>query len=288
MKKCIILNAGSETRRSLREGLGEVSSVWYKTKRMGLHLQGGTATFLYKNLPVDWSDSFVFTRLRATDQHFCGILYDYFSLRGIPANDPINKSYAYSAEKISQMLTLSLNGLPIPETFIFREESFKMNRAYFEEHISFPCVYKTDGSKGRNVHYVTNWAELEALVLKKKPQVLALVQPFIENEFDTRTIVVYGEIQGSIKRARTHGYLNNIAQGAIPTPYELTSEATRIAIESAKVCGIDLAGVDMIHTPEGPVVIEVNKSPQVKGFESVQSFKVFTRAGEIMKKKFME
>ncbi len=285
--KCIILNAGTETRRAFKEGLGDLPYERYSTKYMALHIrETGTPHFLYKNKTVDWDEACVFTRLRSNDQQFCGILYDYFIHKKIPANDPINHSYFQSAEKISQMLLLTLAGIRIPETFIFREESFLANQSYIEAHLSFPCIYKTDGSKGRNVQYVETIEDLRTLIAKKKAHALALIQPFIPNTFDTRTIVAFGEILGSIKRTRTHGYLNNIAQGAIATTYVLDKDTCIVAKKSAEICSIDVAGVDIIHTEDGPMVLEVNKSPQVAGFEKVHNFKVFSKVALLMQKKF--
>jgi ribosomal protein S6--L-glutamate ligase len=254
---------------------------------MALHIQkDGQPFFIYKNKPIDWSDAFVFTRLRSSDQHFCGSIYDYLRHHHIPVNDPINHSYVHSAEKISQMLMLTLAGIRVPETIIFREESFAKNRAYIEEHLTFPLIYKTDGSQGRNVHFVKTIEELDALISKKRERVLALVQPFIENTFDTRTITAFGEVLGSIKRERNSGYLNNVAQGATVSAYNLNDTEKDIALRSAKACGIDLAGVDIIHTETGPVVIEVNKSPQVTGFESVHGFKVFEKIAGMLREKY--
>ncbi len=288
-KKCILLNTGTKTRHAFIEGLGGLPHERYNTKSMVLHIQkDGGPLFVYRNNPIDWTGACVFTRLRATDQQFCGILYDYFNHHNIPASDPINHSYVNSAEKISQMLLLALADIRIPETIIFREESFTKNQKYIEEHCTFPLIYKTDGSQGRNVHFVETMDELLKLVANKKPQVLGLIQPFIENDFDTRTIVAFGEVLGSMKRARKNGHLNNIAQGATAESYTLKSDETDVAIRSAEVCGIDIAGVDIIHTDAGPVVLEVNKSPQIRGFESVHPFKVFTKSAENMLKKFSQ
>ena len=242
--------------------------------------------FVYKNNLIDFIDSYVFMRLRGTDPHFCGMMYAYFAHHNIPVNDPINHSHQYSAEKISQMLFLSLGGIRIPETIIFREESYVTNRDYILAHSVFPLVYKTDGSKGRDVHIAHTISELDTLVQNKRPHRLALIQPFIENTFDTRTLVAFDEILGSIKRTRTGGYLNNIAQGATASLMELSDAEKVVAQTASKVCGIDFGGVDMIHTPEGPIVLEVNKSPQTSGFESVHHFKVFTKIAELMQKRF--
>ncbi len=284
--KVIFLNAGTETRKAFLLGIGDTPHTWYHTKNIALHISSANeVTFVRRNKPIDWTGARVFTRLRGTDNQFCGILYDYFAHHHIPANDPINHSYENSAEKISQMPLLALHGIRIPETFIFREESYARNQAYIEERLTFPVVFKTDGSRGRNVHFAENVEELRRLVATKRPEVLALVQPFIENTFDTRTIVAFGEVLGSIKRTRTSGYLNNIAQGALPEVYTLTDAEKAVAIHAAHVCGIDVAGVDMIHTPEGPIILEINKSPQIHGFESVNGFKVFEKIARLMMEK---
>ena len=281
--KVIFLNAGTETRKAFLAGIGDTPYKWYHTKNIALHISAkGEVIFLRKNKQIDWTGARVFTRLRGSDNQFCGILYDYFAYHHIPASDPINRSYENSAEKISQMSLLAMNGIRVPESFIFREESYAKNQAYIEEHLTFPLVYKTDGSRGRNVHFVENVEELRALIAKKQPEILALVQPFIPNTFDTRTIVAFGEVLGSIKRTRTTGYLNNIAQGAVPEVYTLTDVEKEVAIRSAQICGTDVAGVDMIHTEEGPIVLEVNKSPQIHGFESVHHFKVFEKIAHLM------
>lgn len=285
-KTCILLNAGTKTRKAFVEGLGETRLKRYQTPRLALHITSeGAPLFLHRNKAIDWNGACVYTRLCGTDEQFCGILYDYFLHKNIPANDPIHSSYTHSAEKISQMLKLALNGIPIPESFIVREESFAKNLAYIESHTTFPLIYKTDGRQGEQVFYVESREELQNHIEKKRASELALIQPFIENTFDTRTIVAFGEILGTIKRTRTHGYLNNVSQGATAERYELTDSEKLIALNAASVCGIDVAGVDMIHTGNGPVVLEVNKSPQVHGFESVYDFKVFSRVASIMMRK---
>lgn len=279
----ILLNVGTKTRKAFVAGLNGAPYRRYKTKRIMLHIEkSGEVHFLSRNNRINFTNTSVFTRLRATDQHFCGMLNEYFAHHGIEANDPIQLSYPNSAEKISQMLLLALKDIPIPESYIFREESFEANREYIASHLAFPAVFKIDGSQGKNVQIVHSFTELERAVAQKPRYLLALVQPFIENTFDTRTLVAYGEVLGSISRTRTKGYLNNIAQGAIPERYELTDAEKKIAVRAAQVCRIDFGGVDMIHTDEGPVVLEVNKSPQIAGFESVHDFKVFTKLAEIM------
>jgi RimK family alpha-L-glutamate ligase len=282
----IVLNTGTSTREDFKKGIPNSPLASYRTKEMMLHLDArGSQTFFYQNTPTSLHANYVFLRLRATDAHFCGMIVEYLAHNRIPTNDPVHHSYPHSAEKISQMMLLSLNGIRIPETYVFREEAFEANADYLIAHLQFPLVFKVDGSKGRNVKILNSFEELRSEMYAKHQHRLAIVQPFIENTFDTRTLVFEGEILGSISRTRTTGYLNNISQGAIPARYELSEAEKTIAREAAKACRIDFGGVDMIHTEEGPVVLEVNKSPQVGGFQSVYDFKVFTKIAELIAKK---
>jgi len=270
-QKIIILNAGTKTRRAFSAGLETATLEKRKTKEMILHIKNDLSiTYLGNNTPISFSNSYVFTRLRASDAHFCGMLYEHLEAMGIAASDPINTSFAFSEEKIAQMPRLARALIPIPETIIAREESFIKNEAYILEHITFPLVYKTDGSQGNNVHKVETLAELKQHISAKKKHQLFLLQQLIPNTFDTRTIVAFGKVLGSIKRTAQHGqFLNNVAKGADVEMYTLTKEEEEIAVRAAQVNNIDFGGVDMIHTIGGPVILEVNKSPQIRGFEKV-------------------
>lgn len=270
MKKIILLNAGSRTRNAFAQGVTKSELITLRSKEMIAHMSSNHVVFLNKGVPVDFTDAYVFTRLRASDAHFCGILYEHFEANRIKASDPINASFKASEEKISEMPRLVRANIPIPDTIIAREESYALNKQYILEHISFPLVYKTDGSQGKNVHKVNSLDALEALIGTKDPHELFILQELIPNTFDTRTLVAYGTILGSIKRSAKDGnFHNNVAQGGVVENYELTSEEKQIAINACAVCKIDFGGVDIIHTHDGPVVLEVNKSPQIKGFEKI-------------------
>lgn len=278
-----LLNAKSKIRAEFTEQWDKGTFQHFHTRNILLHIDvSSTPHFIYRNSPIFFHDTYVFTQLRGTDQTFCGMLYDYFNFHSISTNDPINHSYKSSSGKTAQMLRFALHKVPIPESFILREESFKRNVEYLKNALRFPAVCKIDGSKGRNVTYIASWTELVAYMNTKRPRVRVLIQPFIPNTFDTRTIVAYNQILGSIQRTRKGGYLNNIAQGARASRYVLTKEEQEIARIATSVSGVDVGGIDMIHTENGPVVLEVNKSPQIAGFESVHQFSVFKKIAELI------
>ncbi len=120
------------------------------------------------------------------------------------------------------------------------------------------------------MHKVDSLEELEQRIAQKEPTELFMIQTLIPNTFDTRTLVVYGKILGTIKRTAKKGvFLNNVSQGASVEEYTLTPEEAELAIQAVRVTGVDFGGVDIIHTEAGPYILEVNKSPQIKGFESI-------------------
>jgi len=287
-KKCILLNPNRDTTAAFTEHFGQkIPLESYRTKEILMHLHPThEVSFLSGSKLISFADAYVFLRMRGNDTHFCGMITEFLHHNNILTNDPIHAIYKNSASKITQMLMLTLASIPTPPTIIFREESFMACRTYIESWATFPLVYKTGGRRGEHVHVVHTMSELETRVREKKPYRLALIQPFIPNTFDTRTLVAYGEVLGTIKRTRTNGYLNNVSQGAVPSEYTLTDAEKQLAINAARVCRIDFAGVDMIHTNDGPIVLEVNKSPQVRGFNSVYKGNVLKDVARIIENKF--
>jgi ribosomal protein S6--L-glutamate ligase len=161
-------------------------------------------------------------------------------------------------------------GVPIPKTIIAREEGYRDNREHILAALSFPLVFKLDGSQGNRVHKINSAEELDSAVAMKPKYERFLLQELVPNTFDTRTLVAYGTILGSIKRIGAPGsFLNNVSKGADVEKHELSETETALAIKACAATRIDFGGVDMIKTDTGYVVIEVNKSPQIAGFERV-------------------
>jgi RimK family alpha-L-glutamate ligase len=291
MKKIILLNAGTKTRESFSSGVCEsVPLECYKTKETILHISSDLRiSFLHSQKEIDFTNSYVFTRVRSHDELFTGIIYEHLKANNIKASDAINISFKDSGEKIAQMPRLARANIQIPNTIIAREESYQTNKQYILDNITFPLVYKTDGNKGEAVFKVDTLEELENHISQKKPKVLFLLQELIPNTFDTRTLVAYKNILGTIKRTADDGaFLNNVSQGGIADTYTLTKEEGEVAIKATEAVGQDFGGVDIIHTPNGPIVLEVNKAPQISGFESIHGEQtVFKQIAQLIQKTFL-
>ena len=109
-----------------------------------------------------------------------------------------------------------------------------------------------------------------------------VIQPFIAeaNGVDLRVLVVGAEAVAAMKRSAPPGeFRANIHKGASGEAVTLPDEYTRLAIAAASALELEIAGVDLLQTNEGPIVLEVNPSP---GFEELESVTGTDIAGAII------
>lgn len=240
--------------------------------------------FIHDNKMLDFKDTYVFSRFHIIDTSFTGILHEYLKNKNIPFGNPINTIFDEASDKIAQMPRLALAKIPIPETFIVRLEAYENNAAYIHEHVTFPIICKTNGRKGSEVHLIKSIDELKTYIAALPEKTRFLIQEYIANTFDVRVIVAFGKILGAIKRTSENSFLNNLSQGGQAFHHTLTQEEQDLAIRATKATHLDIGGVDIIHKNEKPVILEVNRSPGVLGFESVhKGEKVFSKIAKIIK-----
>lgn len=97
-----------------------------------------------------------------------------------------------------------------------------------------------------------------------------IAQEFIKESAgtDIRVFVVDGKIIGSMKRQGKEGeFRSNLHRGGTASLIELTDEEENVALRAAKAMGLGVAGVDLIQSKKGPLVLEVNSSPGLEGIE---------------------
>jgi ribosomal protein S6--L-glutamate ligase len=97
-----------------------------------------------------------------------------------------------------------------------------------------------------------------------------LIQNFIEEAQgnDYRAIVVGGQVVAAMMRSAGAGeFRSNLHRGGSAVGVLLDPVYAETAVRAADVLGLNIAGVDMLPTPEGPMVLEVNSSPGLEGIE---------------------
>jgi ribosomal protein S6--L-glutamate ligase len=101
-------------------------------------------------------------------------------------------------------------------------------------------------------------------------QARVIIQEFIKEAggADIRVLVVDGHVVGAMKRQGKEGeFRSNLHRGGTASIIELTDEEENAAIKAAKVMGLGVAGVDLLQSSRGPLILEVNSSPGLEGIE---------------------
>ncbi len=97
-----------------------------------------------------------------------------------------------------------------------------------------------------------------------------IAQEFIKEAggADIRAFIVDGKVVGAMKRQGKKGeFRSNLHRGGSATIIELSDEEERTALKAARAMGLGIAGVDMLQSSKGPLVLEVNSSPGLEGIE---------------------
>lgn len=122
----------------------------------------------------------------------------------------------------------------------------------------------------------------------KSVQTNILVQEFIKeaNGQDIRCFVVNGKVVASMQRQAEKGeFRANIHQGGKASKIKITSEERKLAIKAAKILDLPVAGVDIIRSNKGPLLLEVNSSPGLEGIENATGLDVANIMIEAIEKK---
>ena len=181
------------------------------------------------------------------------------------------QAFRLARDKWQSLQLLVAYGLPIPSTSYIGE----LVKSSSQLALHFPAiVLKTlVGMQGTGVElYEEKSTALNKLKMLKQVGEKALVQDFIAETRgqDIRTFVIGDKVVASMQRTAGNGdFRANLHQGGKAESIELTEEEKQIAIQATKAIGLDVAGVDLIRTKQGPMILEVNASPGLEGIEKV-------------------
>lgn len=188
-----------------------------------------------------------------------------------------------SRDKLRSLQILSRAGLGLPKTG-FTNYSKDVDQLIHQVG-GAPCVIKLlEGTQGVGVVLAeTQKAAESVLEAFNGLQARVIVQEFIEEAggADIRAFVVDGVVVGAMKRQAKEGeFRSNLHRGGTASIIELTPEEEETAIKAAKILGLGVAGVDLLQSNSGPMIMEVNSSPGLEGIEQATQKNI---AGEIIK-----
>jgi RimK family alpha-L-glutamate ligase len=174
----------------------------------------------------------------------------------------------HCADKYDILTILEENGVPVPRTAVTESigEAARAFKALGGDVIVKPIF----GSRGIGATRV-NDSEVAATVFRAVTFYHGVIylQQFIDHGFsDIRAFVVGNRVVAGMKRV-ARSWKTNYSQGARPMRIELEKVHEDLAVKSAKSIACKIAGVDILESPSGPVVVEVNSQPGWRGLQSV-------------------
>lgn len=181
-----------------------------------------------------------------------------------------SRGIVHSRDKLRCLQVLSKEGIGLPKT-VFTNYSRNVEHVV-ESAGGVPVVLKLlEGTQGLGVVLAENQNAAQSVLeafngLKAR----VIVQEFIHEAkgADIRAFVVDGEVVGAMKRQGKEGeFRSNLHRGGSANVIELTDEEKQTAIKAAEAVGLGVAGVDLLQSTRGPLVLEVNSSPGLEGIE---------------------
>src|SRR5713226_7558717 len=145
------------------------------------------------------------------------------------------------------------HGLPIPETY-FVSHPRLLHQIPAED---YPIVVKpSNGSSCKGVYRLNGPDELEALEIAEAGESFFLAQRYAENAgFDIKVYVTGNEVYAPIaKQSVLHG---EVSERFVP----LTPQVRKLALQVGKLFGLDIYGLDVVETPRGPAILDINDFP---------------------------
>lgn len=175
-----------------------------------------------------------------------------------------------SRDKLRSLQILSRAGLGMPKT-IFMDYS-KDTEGVVEAVGGAPVVIKLlEGTQGIGVVLAENKKAAQSVIEAfHGVKTRIIVQEFIKEAkgADIRAFVVNGEVVGAMRRqARDGEFRSNLHRGGTAMVVKLDRHEKHAAIIAANKMGLGVAGVDMLPSKRGPLIIEVNSSPGLEGIE---------------------
>jgi ribosomal protein S6--L-glutamate ligase len=190
---------------------------------------------------------------------------DVFTLN---SSDGISRS----RDKLRSMQILSRSGVGLPTTSF--AHSIQDVNGILDIVGGTPVVVKLlEGTQGLGVVLAETKKAAESVIgAFRQLDANILVQQFIKEAggADIRAFVVGGKVAAAMRRQGAPGdFRSNLHRGGSAETIKLTPSERSTAVRAAKAHGLNVAGVDLLQSEEGPMVLEVNSSPGLEGIESV-------------------
>ena len=232
----------------------------------------------------------VIPRIGASYTFYGTAVVRQFELMNIYA---VNRSQAIarSRDKLRSLQTLAKAGLGLPITGC--AHSTKDVHGLIAIAGGAPLVVKLlEGTQGIGVVLAETRKAAESVIEAFRGlDANIIVQEFVKEAAgcDIRCLVVGNEVVASMERKAAEGeFRSNIHRGGTGHRVEITDDERRIAVRAAQVMGLEIAGVDILRSKNGPVIMEVNSSPGLEGIEKTTKINVAGMIIQHIERRFEE
>ncbi len=238
------------------------------TLRFDIRISRGNPELFFENQPVAGLDAVV-PRIGASITPFGLAVVRQFELMGVYCLNE-SEAIARSRDKLRSLQIFSGHDVGLPMTVYTRLADHVKD--CIELVGGVPVVVKLlEGTQGVGVVLAETNAAAESVIeaFHGLDQNI-LIQEFIREAkgADLRALVVGNRIVGAMRRQAEPGeFRSNLHRGGTAEKIRLSADYRKVALQAASVLGLRVAGVDMIESAAGPMVMEVNSSPGLEGIE---------------------
>jgi ribosomal protein S6--L-glutamate ligase len=238
------------------------------TLQFDIRLSRRSPELFYQGEPIGHIDA-VIPRIGASITHFGLAVVRQFEMLGVYCLNE-SQAIARSRDKLRSLQLLSRHDIGLPPTIYTRQADHVPN--CIERVEGPPVVVKLlQGTQGIGVVLAESMPTASSVIeafhgLEQN----ILIQKFIReaNGSDIRAFVVGRKVVAAMRRQAVAGeFRSNIHRGGTAKKLRLPAEFRKTALAAARVLGLTVAGVDLIESAEGPMVMEVNSSPGLEGIQ---------------------
>jgi len=234
-----------------------------------LIIEGGQLTISYHGQVLKNIDAII-PRIGASVTTYGSAVIRQFEQKGIfstLSSDALIKA----RDKLSCLQLLASKNLPVPKTIVSNNSIIygDLLQNFDDSQVVIKLI---NGTHGLGVLLAESKTQAQSILEAfNKGKQKALIQEFIKesNGADIRVFIVDEEIVGTMKRQAKEGeFRSNLHRGGSSHVEEITKEEQDLALSAVKFLGLKIAGVDMLRSNKGPLILEVNASPGLEGIET--------------------
>jgi ribosomal protein S6--L-glutamate ligase len=248
--------------------------------RCYMNITSKKPTIVYKGQPLENFDAII-PRIGASKTFYGTAVVRQFELMDVFSPNE-SQAISRSRDKLRSMQILAREGVGLPITgFAHATQDID---GLIETVGGAPLVIKLlEGTQGIGVVLAETYQAAKSVIEAFRGlDVNILVQEYIKEAqgADIRCFVVGGQVIAAMKRQGAEGeFRSNLHRGGNAKKVALSPEEMETATRAAKAMGLKIAGVDLLRSNHGPVVMEVNSSPGLEGIEKATEINV---AGKII------